>query len=172
MKKALPFVLPALALLAAGCHDTNQPQSGDTGPTVVAPKSQTNVYVVNRKATGNQDPLTAQTIPLHKSQTPARDAIEALLQSPDSPIAKGTALRGITISSGVATVDFSQSPLPESGGEGPQSDALSALARTLGQFPEIRQYQVSVQGKPFTSFGEAGTLEGPMDVVRSEAAKQ
>lgn len=169
MKKALLLVLSALALLAGGCHDPNTPAAGDAGPT--APKEQTNVYVINRNAKGDQDPLVAHSVPLHKSQTPAKDAVEALLQSPDSPIPKGTALRGITISSGVATVDFSQSPISETRGEGPQSDALTSLSRTLGQFPDINQYQIEVQGKPMTSFGEQGTVTGPIDVVRAGAAK-
>ena len=168
MKKSLLIVPPALALLAAGCHDTSQPQSG---PTPVAPRSQANVYVVNPKATGDQDPLTARTVPLRNSKTPVRDSLEALIRSPDSPITRGTALRGITIDSGVATVDFSMDPIPESRGEGPQSDALSALSRTLGQFPEIRQYQIEVGGKPLQSLGEQGASDGPMDVVRAEAAK-
>ena len=120
---------------------------------------------------GDQDPLTARTGPLHNSKTPVRDSVEALLQSPDSPITRGTALRGIAIDSGVATLDFSQDPIPKSRGEGPQSDALSALSRTLGQFPEIRQYQIEVGGKPLPSLGEQGSSDGPMDVIRPEAAK-
>ena len=169
MKKSPLLVLPILALLAGGCHDPNVPAASE--PETTAPKDQAQVYVINRTAKGDQDPLVAQTVPLHKSLTPAKDAVEALLQSPDCPLAKGTALRGITISSGVATVDFSQSPVNETGGEGKQSDALASLSRTLGQFPDINQYQIEVQGKPMTSFGEQGTLTGPIDVVRAGIAK-
>ena len=169
MKKVLFLVLPALALLAGGCHDPNAPTVNE--PETTAPKDQADVYVLNRNAKSDQDPLVARIVPLHKSQTPAKDAVEALLASPDCPLAKGTALRGITISSGVATVDFSQSPISETGGEGPQSDALASLSRTLGQFPDINQFLIEVQGKPMTSFGEQGTLTGPIDVVRAGAAK-
>ncbi len=113
-----------------------------------------------------------RTVALHRSSSPARDAVNALLQSEGSPLPPGTALRGITVSNGLATLDFSQSPINETGGEGGQGTALTALSRTLGQFPEIRQYQIEVKGQPMKSFGEEGALDGPMDVVRPDAVQQ
>jgi spore germination protein GerM len=137
-----------------------------------APRDKAIVYVVNPKATGDQDPLMPRTVALHRSSSPARDAVNALLQSEGSPLPPGTALRGITVSNGLATLDFSQSPINETGGEGGQGTALTALSRTLGQFPEIRQYQIEVKGQPMKSFGEEGALDGPMDVVRPDAVQQ
>ena len=113
-----------------------------------------------------------RTVALHHSASPARDAVNALLHSEGSPLAPGTALRGITVDTGLATLDFSRSPINETGGEGGQGDALTALARTLGQFPEISQYQIEVKGQPVKSLGEQGTLDGPMDVVRPDAVPQ
>lgn len=109
-----------------------------------------------------------RTVALHHSASPARDAVAALLQAKGSPFPAGTALRGITVDSGVATLDFSQSPVSETGGEGAQGDALAALARTLGQFPEIRQYQIQVKGEAVKSLGEQGSVDGPMDVIRPD----
>ncbi len=155
------FVLLAVAL--SGCHH-------DVTPAPPAPRDKGLIYVPNPKATGNQDPLMPRVVPLHRSPTPVRAAVAALLEDPHGPMPPGTALRGVTLQGGVATLDFSQSILDENGGEGKQGDALGALARTLGQFPEIKQYQVMVQGKPVHSFGEAGEIDGPMDVVRPQTA--
>ena len=161
------------ALVFAGCHrdDTPTPPPAppvSVNPTPLVPRAKTVIYVVNPKATGDQDPLMPQAITLKHPDSPARDAVEALLQSKDSPMPTGTALRGITIDNSIATLDFSQSPVNETGGEGGQSAALTALGRTLGQFPEITQYQIEVKGALVKTFGEF-TTDGPMDVVRPDA---
>ena len=137
-------------------------------PTQVAPPAKIVVYVLNPKATGDKDLLMPQEIPLQHPKEPARDAVNALLTAEHSPIAPGTSLRGISVDGGVATVDFSQSPVNETGGESGQSAAMNALALTLGQFPEISSYQVSVKGQPVKAFGEF-TADGPMDVIRPDA---
>jgi len=183
LKRLLLFAALALVLVAvAGCHDeTNSPPSGqpDTStPTASAPPGTSNtpvaapakvvVYVVNPKATGDKDMLMPQEIALQHPKEPARDAVNALLSAAHSPIAPGTALRGISVDGGVATVDFSQSPVNETGGESAQSAAMNALAMTLGQFPEINSYQISVKGQPVKAFGEF-TTDGPMDVIRPGA---
>ena len=174
-------VLTALAGAAlSGCHDPNSPSPGGSGDsqapipstgttpavnTPVSPPAKLVIYVINPKATGDQDLLVARQITLLHPDAPAKDALNALLQSSHSPIAPGTALRGISIDSGVATVDFSQSPVNETGGESGQSAALNSLAMTLGQFPEINTYQIQVKGQPQTSFGEF-TADGPQAVIR------
>ena len=163
---ALALTLPCLAL--SGCGDIKPaPATPDAAPP--APRDKGLIYVPNPKATGDQDPLMPRTVPLHRSPTPVRDAVAALLQDPHGPMPSGTALRGVTLQDGLATLDFSGPIIDENGSEGKQSDALGALARTLGQFPEVKQYQVMVQGKPVHSFGEAGEIDGPIDVVRPPA---
>lgn len=111
-----------------------------------------------------------RTIALHHSASPVRDAITALLQAKGSPLPSGIALRGITVDNGLAILDFSASPINETGGEGAQSPALNALSRTLGQFPEIKQYQMEVKGQSVKSLGEEGTLDGPIDVIPPDTA--
>lgn len=163
----------AAALAAVGCHHDTAPVAPSPPPPVAAtptPRDKAVVYVVNPKATGDQDPLMPRTVALHHSASPARDALNALLHSDGSPMAPGTALRGITVDNGLATLDFSRSPINETGGEGGQGDALTALARTLGQFPEISKYQIEVKGQPVKSLGEQGAVDGPMDVIRSAGA--
>ena len=106
-------------------------------------------------------------ITLRHPEAPAKDAIEALLEARHSPLAAGVSLRGLSVDSTVATLDFSHSPIKE-GGEGAQSAGLNALAMTLGQFSAINQYQIKVQGADVKSFGEF-TTDGPMDVIRPGA---
>jgi len=160
--------LGVAALVLAGCHHDGPPPGPPVAPAAApqAPRDSAVVYVVNPKATGDQDALMPRTVALHHSVSPARDAVDALLQAKGSPFPAGTALRGVTIDGGVATLDFSQSPINETGGEGGQGDALAALARTLGQFPEIKQYQIQVKGQAVKSLGEQGAVDGPMDVIR------
>ncbi len=179
MKKGLlPAAICAAMLAAAGCHH-------DTPPTVTppvspsppvasqpAPRDKAVVYVINPKAKDDQDELMPRTVSLHHSASPVRDAITALLNAKGSPLPSGIALRGITIDNGLATLDFSESPINDTGGEGSQSPALNALSRTLGQFPEIKQYQIEVKGQPVKSLGEEGTLDGPMDVIPPDTEAQ
>jgi len=177
----LAALAAALGVAAAGCHDQANPPNGQNPPptasaptpqgttiTPVAPPAKVVVYVINPKATGDKDMLMPQEIALRHPKEPARDAVNALLSAEHSPIAPGTALRGISVDGGVATVDFSQSPVNETGGESGQSAAMNALALTLGQFPEISSYQINVKGQPVKAFGEF-TADGPMDVIRPGA---
>ena len=158
----------ALPLILSGCHRpaSGPPPSVSTPP---APREKATVYVVNPKAKGSEDALMPRTVKLATPQAPVRAAVEALLTASGSPMPKGVALRGLTLDSGVATLDFSESPVDETGGEGHQTDALTALGRTLGQFPEINSYQIQVKGTPVTTFGEFAT-DGPIPVTRSGEA--
>ncbi|MGI4788491.1 MAG: GerMN domain-containing protein [Janthinobacterium lividum] len=166
----------AVCFTASGCHDQSQPTNPEPGPpptvTQATPPAANPpspaklvVYVINPKATEADDLLMPQTVALRHPDTPAKDALTALLESDHSPIAPGTALRGLSIDNGIATMDFSQSPVKETGGESAQSVALNALAMTLGQFPEINTYQIQVKGRLDKAFGEF-TSDGPMDVIR------
>ncbi len=181
MKRLFLSAALAAALAAAGCHDQPNPPSSPSSPAPVPSVGQESpapprvaapakivVYVVNPKATSDQDMLMPRRVALTHPKEPARDAVNALLGAGHSPIAPGTALRGLSVDSGVATVDFSQSPVSETGGESGQSAAMTALAMTLGQFPEINSYQVEVKGQPVKAFGEF-TADGPMDVIRPGA---
>ncbi len=174
-------VSAALALLLSGCHDPNSPPDhpppeaqSQTPPSVTppstpstAPPAKVVVYVLNPHATSEETELMPREIPVQHPEEPARDAISALLEVRRSPLAAGVSLRGLSVDSGVATLDFSQSPI-KAGGEGDQSASLNALALTLGQFPEINAYQIKVQGVEVRSFGEF-TTDGPMDVIRPGA---
>ena len=169
-----------LSLLASGCHNPASPPNSPAAAPVpsaaspqaasppAAPLTKVAVYVLNPKATTEETLLMPREIVVKHPEAPAKDAVEALLTARHSPLAPGTSLRGMVVDSGLATLDFSQSPL-KPGGEGQQSAGLNALAMTLGQFPEINQYRIKVQGEDVQSFGEF-TADGPMDVIRPGAA--
>ena len=182
MKKtsAIACLLGAVTFLA-GCGDNNPPSTPPPGPTATPTPPQTGqttfppptpqasphsgvVYIVDEKhGSDANDYLVAKPITFVNSQSPAREAVQALLVAPQSPIPAGTQLNALKIADGLATLDFSQSPVDETHGEEKQSQALQALQRTLGQFPNVSRIQVDVNGKP-ASLGEAAP--GPMDVLR------
>ncbi len=165
----------ALTFALAGCHHRHASEQPAPMPPVVptplvTPKAAPGaaiIYVVNPKAVGNDDSLMARTVTLGHTDSPVRGAVNALLADKNTPVPAGTSLRGLTIEGSLATLDFSRSPVNESGGEGGQGDALTALGRTLGQFPEIEKFQIRVKGKLVKEFGEF-TTDGPMDVTRPE----
>ena len=107
--------------------------------------------------------LVANPVTFTDPQSPARETLEALLAAPQSPIPAGTKLNGLKIDGGLATLDFSRSPVDETHGEEKQTQALEAIQRTLGQFPNVSRIQITVNGQP-ASLGESGG--GPMDVLR------
>lgn len=129
------------------------------------PRGKAVIYVVDAThSTDADNGLAPKTVHLRNAQDPAREALNALLQAPDTPIPAGTTLKSIKIADGLATVDFSRSPVDETGGEEKQSQALEAIQRTLGQFPDIARIQIEVKGQVPDSLGEAAG--GPMDVIR------
>ena len=169
-----------LGAAVSGCHNSpsssstppptaEQPQPSATAGPAPAP-AKVVIYITNPKPTGDQDRLMPREIALLHPKEPAWDAINALLRSDQSPLMP-SALRGLSVDGGVATLDFSRSPVNETGGESAQSTAMSALAMTLGQFPEIHSYQIEVKGQAVKSFGEF-TADGPIDVIRPGAELQ
>jgi spore germination protein GerM len=123
------------------------------------------IYTVDlARGTDANNYLVPQTIPLSDARDPAREAIQALLAVPHSPLPRGTKLRSIKIANGMATVDFSRPPVDETRGEEAQAQALEALQYTLGQFPNVSSFQITVRGRALPAIGEAAG--GPMDVIR------
>ena len=170
-----------LGLATSGCHNPAntqnnpasqaQPQTTPAAPLIAPPSAtpaKVAVYVLNPKATTEETELMPREITVTHPNAPVKDAVTALLEVRRSPLASGVSLRGISVDSGVATLDFSASPIKE-GGEGVQSAGLNALSMTLGQFPEISAYQIKVQGQDVKTFGEFST-DGPIDVIRPGTA--
>jgi spore germination protein GerM len=139
------------------------PSASSASATAPAPR-QAVIYTVNDvQGTHADNYLVPSKIALSDPTDPARETVQALLTAKNTPFAAGVKLDHIKITHGLATVDFSQSPVDEYHGEESQSQALESLQMTLGQFPEIHQILITVKGKTPAAIGEAAG--GPMDVV-------
>lgn len=136
----------------------------ETRPTL-APQKTGVIYTVSQSG-GDDNNLVAHTVRLAHSQSPARDAIEALIHSANSPIPEGTRLRSIKVEGGLATVDLSgefQSHFH--GSETEEAQTVNSVLRTLGQFASIDRVQFLVDGKPIDALSQL-PLSGPLDVLR------
>ncbi len=180
---AVCLAAAGLGLLASGCHSPagtqnnpapagSQPAPPTAGPQAALPPdaapSKIAIYVLNPKATTEETLLMPREVAVKHPASPAKDAVTALLEARHSPLAPDVSLRGIAVDSGIATLDFSESPI-KAGGEGKQSAGLNALAMTLGQFPEINSYRIKVQGRDVKTFGEF-SADSPVDVIRPGTA--
>jgi hypothetical protein len=107
------------------------------------------------------------------TQAVARAAMNALLAGPQgselaatpaitSAIPAGTELLGISITSGIATVDLS-SEFEAGGGSASMFGRLGQVVYTLTQFPTVKSVVFQVEGRTVTVFGSEGiVLDGPI----------
>jgi len=140
--------------------------------SVPAPMLHGVIYTLSQTSHADDNGLVAHTIALTHPESPARDALNALASSPNTPLPPGTTLRGITIRDGLATADFSpqfKSNFP--GGDTREAQVISAIRQTLGQFPEIQNVQILVNGKPIDTLGGMIDLTGPLPVIHAQESK-
>lgn len=84
--------------------------------------------------------------------TPARRALEVLIQGPPpgsflhAPLPTDTRILGLTISGGLATVDFSRE-ITRVGGARSEALLLTAVTHTLAKFPGVERVQILVEGQ-------------------------
>lgn len=105
------------------------------------------------------------------SNTPAQDALAALSAQPNSPLPAGTHLRSIKLADGLATVDFSRELESNfTGGDTQGIRTVSAVLRTLGQFPTVERVQFLVEGHPVDTLGGMLSLSDPLPVIRPAGA--
>lgn len=84
--------------------------------------------------------------------TPARRALEVLIQGPPPgsflhpPIPTDTRILGLSISGGLATVDFSRE-ITRVGGARSEALLLTAVTHTLAKFPGVERVQILVEGQ-------------------------
>ncbi len=128
------------------------------------------IYLVSDSG-GDDNNLVAHTIPLAHSQSPARDALQALIDADHSPLPDGTALRSIKIADGLATVDFSREFQSHfHGSETQEAQTVNSVLRTLGQFDAIERVQFLVDGKSIDALSQL-PLSGPLDVIRPSVTR-
>ncbi len=105
------------------------------------------------------------------TQTPAQDALVALSAQTHSPLPAGTNLRSINLADGLATVDFSHEfETNFTGGDTQGIRTISAVLRTLGQFPTVDRVQFLVDGHPVDTLGGLLSLSDPLPVIRPAGA--
>ncbi|HEY7702323.1 MAG TPA: GerMN domain-containing protein, partial [Candidatus Limnocylindrales bacterium] len=143
--------------------------SGVPSPSVPAETMVVRAYYVLDGAAGVEGLVpTLRVVP--KSAGVARAAMTALLDASEpiadysqlsTAIPAGTALRGITIKDGVATVDLS-SGFESGGGSASGQYRLGQVVYTLTQFSSVRAVLFQVEGRTVTTFGSEGiVLDGP-----------
>ncbi len=104
------------------------------------------------------------------SNTPAQDALVALSAQTNSPLPAGTHLRSINLADGLATVDFSREFQTHfAGGDTQSLRTVSAVLRTLGQFPNVDRVQILVDGSSIDTYGGMLSLSAPLPVIRPAA---
>lgn len=144
-----------------------QPGSGST----TAPAKTGVIYVVSPTG-GDDNDLAPLTVTWTDPQSPARDALNALVKTPNSPLPTGTALRGVKIVDGLATVDFNQDFQTNfHGSDTQEAQVVNSILRTLGQFSDIDRVQILVEGKPIEALSQL-PISGPLDVIRPDPLRQ
>ena len=160
---ALPSTEPSTE--PSGSPTSSAAPSGSPGPTMLV-----RAYFV----LGGEPGVTGlvpvlRTVP--ETTAVAKTAMTALLAGPTSreggdrsittAIPDGTTLLGVSIKSGVATVNLS-SAFDEGGGTASMRYRLAQVVYTLTQFSNVRSVLFQVEGQTVTVFGSEGiVLDGP-----------
>jgi spore germination protein GerM len=132
-----------------------------------APTQLLKIYRVVVK--NNEARLEAVKVKPISGKTPVKSAILRLIMEENgkdsaNPIPEGTKLLSLKVADGLATVDFSKEFRDKfSGGSEAEGMTVDAILRTLGQFPEVKQVQLLVEGKPLDTLGHLD-LSKPLDV--------
>ena len=162
---ALPLAL-VLSLTACGSSETASPTEPEPPETATtAPEETTTAIVVYF--------MRGETVaPVHREvpQTAAvgTAAVEALLAGPtaeeaeldvSSAIPEGTALLGLEVAGGTATVDLSRE-FESGGGSLSMLSRLAQLVFTLTQFSTVDRVVLELEGEPVEALGGEGVLVG------------
>ncbi|MEO7718236.1 MAG: GerMN domain-containing protein [Capsulimonas sp.] len=109
-------------------------------------------------------PVAAEPI---ASQNPARDAVQSVLQSPNSVLPSTTEIRGIAVQNGLATVNFNSALVTDfKGGDTDEAKGVNAILKALGKFPNVSKVQILVNGEHVDSLGGLLDISGPLPVIR------
>ncbi len=107
----------------------------------------------------------AKPVPVGEGEDPLRVALEHLLITRDSPFPQGTRLLRVTVTDGLAKVDFSRELIDNfPGGSTTEALILESLCRTLAQFDDVEKVTLLVEGKKIDTIGEHIDLSEPIPV--------
>jgi len=137
--------------------------SPEASPSPGAPPSAV-VYHVVRNAEGVGH-LERTGVPLKGDEEPAVTVLNHMADIKDSPLPKGTRAKSVMFGEdGTATVDFNAA-LKDNFEGGDEAEALmwNAILATVGQFPNVKQVQILVNGEKASIGGMQDTTQ-PMPV--------
>lgn len=158
------IAVAALALAAVACSDPVRvitPRAGGTEPTTSPPASpspssapattQVTLYYLSSGA--NEVFLVPERHRVAATPAIARAALEELVhgqaQDPDhsTPFPDDSKINSVTISSGLATVDWSAEVLEASVGAEVESRGIQSIVYTLTEFSSVQKVRFTVEGK-------------------------
>jgi len=167
--------LGALVLTAAtlsGCSHS-KPVTLTVPPVVQPFNGHVTIYTIatsSQQQIADDNGLVAETILVDpNAKDPAREALDALIADPNSPLPHGTKLLDIAIdqSTGLATLNFSSEFKDNfSGGDTREAQVLNSVRETLGQFSTVENVQFLIAGKKIDSLGGTEDLSDPLPVIK------
>ena len=171
---AIVIVLAAcIGLGAYLCMSHKQPAPApvpEPAPVVQTPAEPTKtIKVYQIEVRNNQAKLRATEAQVPAAGSPIKAALQKLIEQGEgkdlsNPIPKGTRLLGLKLRKGLATVNLSHEFRDNfTGGSEEEGLTIGAILQTLAQFPEVKQVEFLVEGKPLDTLGHL-ELSGPQDV--------
>ncbi|MDX6505461.1 MAG: hypothetical protein QOG06_105 [Gaiellaceae bacterium] len=165
---ALAVLGGALGFATAGCGSEQAVSLGKPQTATSGPEQTGSVPTLLSLEVwfANHDGLVA----VHRTHEPTRlvatAAVNALLAGPSAPeraaglvsaVPSGTRLLGISIRSGIATVDLT-SEYQSGGGSLSMQMRLGQVVYTLTQFPTVQKVRFSLDGSPVNVFSSEGIV--------------
>ena len=139
-------------------------------PPETTPAGTVTIFRVNDGDENTEPHLVQATVPVPAGEEPMTFALNAMAQDKASPLPTATRALSVKVTGGTARVDFNKAfggPADGgnfNGGSLEESLVLNAVLKTMAQFPEVKQVQVVVEGKPIESVGGHFDWSKPMSV--------
>jgi spore germination protein GerM len=151
-----------------------RPQGSAVKDTAATPGHRVTAYRVVSNADDQWlEPFTVRLPPRVEPMAGAL-RVMTLLKPEESPLPPGTRVLSVTLrENGVAWADFNAALVTNfPGGSGRESLLLEAILRTLGQFPDVRAVQITIEGKGIESIGGHVDLSEPQSVPGQNESAQ
>jgi len=106
-----------------------------------------------------EDMIIEEAREIEKSKFGPEEAVRQIFETPRSgkefnPVMPDTKVVGVAVDGGVATVNFERSVLNFEASKVNQQLVIAAIAKTLAQFPDVKQLKFKVEGL------EEGIIDG------------
>ncbi len=123
------------------------------------------VTVVTPEVEQGEQKFASTQVKVPEGQDALKVSVEHLVITRNSPFPKGTRVLSIAETKNLVTIDFSKELVRNfEGGSSEEAALINSLCKTLEQFPEILQLQITVDGKKIESIGEHIDVSQPIDI--------